>query len=143
MIGPNAGFSGCVPVRTPEKISLHIHLLDLQLTRLDFLVNVLMAGIEAARVASHADDAGFFLHSDQALGIRESVRDGDLDLDMFPCAHALLALLRVHLSGSRKDHRFEAGLLQALAEIACPMRNLEFLRDFFGGGLISTRQRDY
>ena len=101
-----------------------------------------MAGIEAPRVAAHADHAGLFLHFYEALGIRERVRDGNLDLDMFSGAHALLALLRVHLSGRRQDHRFEAGLLQALGEIARPMWDLEFLRDFFRGGLIAACQRD-
>ena len=102
-----------------------------------------MAGIEAPRVAAHADDAGFFLHFHEALGIRESIRDGDFDLDVLSRAHALLALLRVHLRGRREDHRFEAGLLQALGEIARPVRNLEFLRDFFRGGLIAACQRDH
>ncbi len=91
-----------------------------------------MAGIEAPRVPAHADDAGFFLHFYQALGIRERVRNGDFDLHVLSGAHALFALLGVHLRGRCQDHRFQAGLLQALSEIASPVRDLEFLGHFFG-----------
>ena len=133
---------GRVHVRAPEEVGLHVHLLDFQLAGLDLLVDVLVAGIEAARVAAHADDAGFFLHLHQALGIRERVRDGNLDLHVLAGAHALHALLGVHPGGRRQDHGFEAGLLQALAEIAGQVRNLESLRHFFGGRLISAGQGD-
>src|SRR5580704_7794662 len=101
-----------------------------------------MAGVEAARVSAHADDACFLLHFCEALGISERIGNGDLDLNVFSRAHALLALLRVHLRGCREDHRFEAGLLQAFCEIARPMRDLEFLGHFFRGGRISARQSD-
>ena len=59
-----------------------------------FLRIVLVAGIEAARVAAHGDHAGFLLHLHQPFGIGQIVRDRDLDQHVLAGAHALLALLR-------------------------------------------------
>src|SRR5208282_6156298 len=42
----------------------------------------------------------------------------------------------------REDHRFQAGLFQALSEIAGPMGNLEPLRYFCRGSLVPARQGD-
>ena len=101
-----------------------------------------MAGIKTARVAAHTDDARFFLHFHQARGIRQGVRDRNLDLHVLSGAHALLALRGVHSGGRGENHGFEAGLLQALAKVAGPVRNLEPLRDFRGGCLVSAGQGD-
>ena len=59
-----------------------------------------------------------------------------------PGLQALHGLIGVHLRGRGQDHRFQTRLLQALAQIAGPMRNLELLGHFFGGGLIPSRQRN-
>ncbi len=98
-----------------------------------------MTGIEAPRVTAHADDAGFFLNADEAFGIRQRVRDGNLDLHMLAGAHAQLSLRRVHPSGRRQDHGFQARLLQALGEIARKMRDMEFLGHLFRRDLIPAR----
>ena len=101
-----------------------------------------MAGIEAARVAGHGDESGLLLRFQNALGIGQRIGHGDLHLHVLAGAHALHGLIGVHLRGRGQDHCFQTGLLQALAQIARPMRNAEFLGHFFGGGWIAASQRN-
>ena len=70
MVGPRARLAERVHVRAPEKIGLHIHLLDRHLARHDAAMNPLVRGIEPARMADHADEAGPFRRVVNALGIR-------------------------------------------------------------------------
>ena len=127
MIGPASRLARRVHIRAAGKNHVpHVHLLDLQLTRRDFFVNVLVTGVKPPRVTAHADDAGFFLHSNQAFGIRQRVRDRNFDLHVLAGAHALLALRRVHSGGRRQDYCFEAGLLpnsSVRSPVQCGMWN--------------------
>jgi hypothetical protein len=101
VVCPAARFPSGIHIGAAKKVRLHIHLLNLQFTGHDFFVNVLMAGVEPARVTTHADYAGFFLHFYEALGVRKRIGDGNFDLHMNSRAHALFALPGVHLSGRR------------------------------------------
>ena len=104
-------------LRAAEEIRLHVHLLDLEFAGQDLLVDPLVRGIEAARVAAHADEAGFLLHARQLFGVGEVVGDRNFDLHVFAGAHALDALLGVHLRGRGEDRGLDAGLREALVEI--------------------------
>ena len=99
-----------------------------------------MARVETARVAAHGDQARFLLNPGQPLGILQCVRDRYLDHDVLAGAHALLALIGMHLRGRSQDGGLNAWLFQALGEIARPMRNAELSGDFFravGGSVVN------
>ena len=57
MVGPASRIARRVDVLAPEEIGLHVHLLNLQLASLDFLMDVLMARVEAPHVAAHRGDS--------------------------------------------------------------------------------------
>ena len=116
MVGPAARLAGGVDVLAAEEIGLHVHLLDLQLALLDPLVDPLVAGIEAAHMAGHGDDAGLLGDLRQRLGILDIVGDRNLDQHGLAGAHHLLALAEVHLRRRGEDHG--VGALDAFAEIA-------------------------
>src|SRR6185295_15573952 len=97
VVGPAARVARRVDVLAAEKIGLHVHLLDLELTLLDALVNPLVARVEAAHVPAHRDDAGLLGDLHQVLGVFDAVGDRDLDQNMFAGAHHLLALPKMHL----------------------------------------------
>ena len=107
VIGPAARLAERIDVRPAEEIGLHVHLQHLELAREDALVDPLMAGVEAARMARHRDDAGFLLHPHEPLGVRERVGHGNLDHDVLAGAHALLALRRMQLRRRGQNHRIE------------------------------------
>ena len=133
VIGPAARLAERIHVGAAEEIGLHVHLQHLELAGLDLLVDPLVAGIEAARVAGHGDEARLLLHRDDLLGIREVVRHRDLDLHVLAGVHALDGLGGMHLRGRGEQHGVEARLLQALGEVARPVRDAELLCDFLRG----------
>src|SRR6202034_659470 len=110
---------------------------------LDLFVYVLMARIESASMAAHADHAGLFLHVHQPFGVREGIRNRNFHLHVLARAHALYTLARMHARRRRQDHGLQAGLFQTLSQIACEMRNSESLGEFFGRFLIPARQGDH
>ena len=61
VVGPDARLAERVDVGAAEEVRLHVHLLDRELAGLDPLVHPLVARVEAARVADHADEAGLLL----------------------------------------------------------------------------------
>src|SRR5262249_61081341 len=72
MVGPAARIAGRIDVLAAEKIGLHVHLLDRELALLDALVDPLVAGVEAADVTAHGDDAGLLGDPHQVLGILDA-----------------------------------------------------------------------
>ena len=98
-----------------------------------------MAGIEAAHVPAHGDDAGLLGDPHQLLGVLDAVGDRDFDQHVLAGAHHLLALAEMHLGRRGKDHR--VGAFDALGEVAGVMGNAVFLRDLGGGVLIAADQR--
>ena len=140
MIGPTARLAGRVHVRAPEEIGLHVHLLYFEIAGCDALVNPLVARIEAARMAGHGDQTGLLLRFQNALGIGQGIGHGDFHLHVLARLEALHRLIGVHLRRRGQDHRFQARLLQALAQIPGPMRDLVLLGHLFGGCLIPARE---
>ena len=69
VICPSSWFSSRVDIFASKKISLRIQLLDLQLTSLNFFIDPLMRGIEAAGMAHHADQTCFLLQIHNILSI--------------------------------------------------------------------------
>src|SRR5215475_7099108 len=141
MIGPAARIAGRVDVLPAKEIGLHIHLLDLELTLLDLLVDVLVTRIEAAHVSAHRDDAGFLRNLHQRFGILDAVGDRDLDEHMLGGAHDLLALAEMHLG--RRGENDGVGALDAFREVASVVRNAVFLGDRGGRVLIAANQRSH
>src|SRR4051794_35431442 len=141
VVGPTARVARRVDVLAAEKIGLHVHLLDLELTLLDALVNPLVARVEAAHVPAHRDDAGLLGDLHQLLGVFDAVGDWDLDQYMFAGAHHLLALPEMHLGRRGENHRI--GAFDALGQVAGVMGNAVFLGDLRGGVLIAADQRGH
>src|SRR5262245_10156002 len=139
MIGPAARIAGRVDVLAAEEIGLHVHLLDLELALLNALVHPLVAGIEAAHMAAHGDDAGLLGDPHQRLGVLDAVGDRNLDQHVLAGAHHLLALAEVHLGRRGQDHRI--GALDALAEVAGAVLDRVFLGDLGGGVLVAADER--
>jgi hypothetical protein len=96
-------------------------------------VNPLMTWVEAAGMARHRDHAGFLLRPDQPLRIGHGIRHRDFNHHVLAGAHALDTLGGMHLGWRGQDHRLQAGLRQALAEIGGPMRDLPLLRHLARG----------
>ena len=103
------------------------------------LVHPLMAGIEAAHVPAHGDDAGLLGDLHQRLGVLDAVGDRDFHQHVLAGAHHLLALAEMHLGRRGEDHR--VGALDAFGEVAGVVRDAVFLRDLRGRVLIAADQR--
>src|SRR5688572_18156249 len=129
VVGPAARLAERIHVGAAEEVRLHVHLLDPDLAGQDLLAYPLVRGIEAPRMTTHADEAGFLLYAREFFGVPEVVGDRDFDLHVFAGAHALDALAGVHLRGSCKDRGFDAGLSQAFLEPGRPVRDAELFRD--------------
>jgi len=69
MVSPTARLPQCVHVGAAKEIRLHIHLLDIELTRCNFFVDPLVAWVESTCVPAHRDEPGLFLplHHTRAL----------------------------------------------------------------------------
>ena len=83
----------------------------------NFLVDKLVARIEAAGVAGHRDEPGALLDGEDGLGVLQTVGKRNLHLDMLARFHALDRLRGVHLGRRRQNDRVEAGQLEAVGEI--------------------------
>src|SRR6516165_4748219 len=139
MIGPAPRLAGGVDVFAAEEISLHVHLLDLQLALLDALVHPLVAGIEAPHMTAHGGDAGLLGDFHQSFGVFDAVGNWNLDQHMFAGAHDLLALAEMHLGRRGEDHR--VGALDPFGQFAGVMRSAVFLGDLGGRVLVAADQR--
>src|SRR3954452_24780681 len=139
VVGPTARVTRRVDVLAAEEIGLHVHLLDLELTLLDALVNPLMTGVEAAHVPAHRHDAGLLGDLHQLFGVFDAVGDRDLDQHMLAGAHHLFALPEMHLGRRGENERI--GAFDALGQVAGVMGNAVFLGDLCGGVLIAADQR--
>ena len=61
---------------------------------------------------------------------------------MLAGAHALLALVRMHLSRRGQDRSLKARLTQALGEVGGPVRNAVLLGDFLRAGRVAADEAD-
>ena len=92
VVGPGARLAERVHVGAAEEVGLHIHLLDVERAGQNPLVHILVARVEAARMANHGDEASLLLSREDGLGIREAVGERDLDLDVLAGVKALNGL---------------------------------------------------
>jgi hypothetical protein len=90
-----------------EEIGLDVHLLDVQLARLDPVVHVLVRRVEAAGVADHADKARFLLLRQHRLAVGPAVGQRNFHLHVLARVHAGDGLGSVHLGGGAQDHRID------------------------------------
>jgi hypothetical protein len=81
----------------------HIHLLDVELTGLDLVVDPLVAGVKAAGVAHHGHQARFLLDAQHFLAFFVHVAQRNLDLHMLARLQASQGLAGVHLCGRAQD----------------------------------------
>ena len=107
VVGPAPRLAEGIHVGPAEEVGLHVHLQHPQLAGRDLLVDPLVAGVEAAGVAGHRDEARVLLRLHQRLGVGEAVRHRDLDLHVLAGLQALDGLRRVHLGGRAQDHRVD------------------------------------
>ena len=133
MIRPAARFAFGIHVRAPEEERLHDEMLQLQLAGLDLLMNPLMTRIEAAGVAAHGDQPGFFLNGENFFGVGQRIGNRNFDFDVFSGAHALDGLFGVDLRRRGQNDSFDAGPGDGFVEIGGPVRNAVFFRDGFCG----------
>ena len=99
MIGPRARLALGVQVGTAEKVGLRVHLLDIEFARIDPVLDVLVAGIEATHVPDHPHNAGALLRGDHLFGIGETVCHGNFSKGVLARLHGLHRLTAVHLRG--------------------------------------------
>ena len=142
MVGPRTRFTLGVGVGAAEEIGLNVHLLDIQFTRGDFVVYPLVAGIEAAGVADHGDEAGFFLHFQHFFGICPRVGQRNFHLYVFAGAQALQGLRGVHLGGGTQDHGIQFGKGQGGSQIIGNETDAVFVGNGLGFGHVATDQGD-
>ena len=142
MICPAAGLTERVHIRAAEKVGLHIHLLDVESACFDFLVHILMRGIEAPGVAAHGDLAGGLscLHYFLTIGIHITQRD--FHLHMLARFQASQRLRRMHLGWRAKDHSINFFDFQSLCQIIGHMGNAIFVSHLLCLGHITANHGD-
>ena len=140
VVRPRARLALGVHVLAAEEVGLHVHLLDVELTRGDLVVHVLVRRIEAAGVADHADQAGFLLLRHHGFGIGPGVRQRDLDLNVLAGIHAGDGLFGVHLRGGAEDHGIDIGHGQHFGQIGAGVRRAVLGGDF--GSLFGIARND-
>src|SRR5256885_1683279 len=89
MIRPASGFSLGVHIRAAEEKRLDHQMLQFEFAGFDFLMDPLMAGIEAPGVSAHRDEAGFFLHGENPLCVGDRVCNRNLDFNVLSGPHTL------------------------------------------------------
>jgi hypothetical protein len=92
------------------------------------VVHELVAGVEAASVAAHRDQAGLLLQRCHCLGTGERVGERDLDLHMLARLQARDRLLGVHLRRRAQDHRIDILQREAVGEIGRDVGDAVFRR---------------
>ena len=103
--GPSScGLAQGVHVGAAEEVGLHIHLLDVELARLDLLVHVLVAGVEAAGGPHMATRPVCFLQVHHRLAFAQDVAQRDFHLHVLARFQAGNGLAGVHLRGRAQDH---------------------------------------
>ena len=138
VVGPRARFAQRIGVGAAEEIGLHVHLLDVQFAGNDFVVHPLVAGVEAAGVADHRNQAGFFLYFQHFFGVAPRVGQRDFDLHVFAGAQALQGLRGVHLGGGTQNHRVQLGQGERGGQIVGDKTDAVFVGHGLGFGQIAA-----
>ncbi len=127
VIGPAAGLAQRIQVLAAKEEGLNVHLLDLQLTRADALMDPLMGRVEAPGMAGHRDAATTLGEIRQTLGVGQIVGHWDLDHDVLARLQAQHRLGGVDRSRGGEYGGFDARLSQRFAEIQRPVGDAEAL----------------
>jgi hypothetical protein len=143
VVGPAARLAQRIHVGAAEEVGLHIHLLDVELTRLDLLVHVLVAGVEAAGVAHHGHLAGLLLQRGHGLAVGIDIAQRDFHLHVLARFEAGNGLAGVHLRGRAQDHRVQLLDGQAVGQVGGDVRDAVFRGDFPGLVQLAADQRDH
>ena len=143
MIGPATRLPQSVHVGATEEVGLHIHLLNVEFARFDFVVHPLVAGVEATGVTTHRHQAFFFGHAHDFLGVFPAVGQGDFHLHMLASVQASQALCGVHLGGRAQNHSVHFRQGQAVSQIGGDVVDAIFICHFFGFFKITTDQRHH
>ena len=132
MIGPRARLTEGIDVGAAEEIGLHVHLLDRELTPGDALVDPLVRGVEAPRVADHADEAGALLQLGNGQRVGPVVGERYLDLHVLARLHAGSGLGGVQLGRAGENGGFHARETQGFGQVRRGVRHTVLLRDGTG-----------
>jgi hypothetical protein len=143
VVGPGARLAQCVHVRAAEEVGLHVHLLDVEFAGANLLVDPLVAGVEAPRVAAHGDQPGLLLQREHGFGVGQAVGQRDLDLHVLAGLQAGDGLLGVHLGRRAQDHGVDFLHGQAVGQVGADVADA-----VLGGGLarlvqFAADQRDH
>jgi hypothetical protein len=99
VICPAAGFAFGIYIGSAKEERLNDEVLQSEFSFLNSVVNPLMAGIEAARVASHRGETGFLCDLQNHFRVCQIIRNRNFHLNVLACPHHLYRLFRVHLRG--------------------------------------------
>ncbi len=142
VVGPAARLAQRVGVRAAEKIGLHVHLQETEFSGGDLLVHILVAGVEAAGVAAHRDQAGLLLQRHHFLSALERVGERNFDLDMLAGLQACQRLFGMQLRRRAENDGIDFGQRQAARQVGADMRNAVFVGDLAGFFQVAADQRD-
>ena len=142
VVGPATRLTQRVHVAATEEVGLHIELLQLQLTGDDLVMDPLVAGVEATRVAGHGNQAGFACHLDDLDRIGQAIGHRDLNHHVLAGTQGLDSLRGMHLRRRGQQHGLKARLLEAFADITRVVRDVELTRHLGRGLLVTTGQGD-
>ena len=143
MVGPAARLAQCIHVGAAKEIGLHIHLVDVELSRLNLLVYKLVAGVEAARVTAHGDQTGLLLQSHHLLTLTQHIAQRNLHLHMLARLQTGQRLRRMHLRGRAQNHCVHFFDRQTVFQIGGDVGNAVFISHLLRFGQFTPNQRHH
>ena len=132
MIGPTARLTQGVHIGTAKKIGLHVHLKHIEMACLDLLMNKLVTGIKAPRMAAHGHQTVLLLQCHHLGTVFVNITQGNFHLHMFASFKASNGLRGMHLCGSTQNNRIHLFDRQTFIQVAGDMRNAVFVGYFLG-----------
>ena len=143
MVCPAARLTQRVHVGAAEKIGLHIHLVNVELSRLNLLVHILVAGVEAARVAAHGNQASLFLQRHDLRAVAVHIAQRNFHLNMFARVQTSDGLRGVHLRGRAQNHRVHLFDGEAVVQVGGDMGDAVFVGHLLRLSEITANQRHH
>ena len=142
VVGPATGLAQRIHVGAAEKVGLHIHLLDVELTGFNLLVHPLVAGVKATGVAHHGDQTGLLLQLGHFLRILQGVSKRNFNLHMLAGLQAGNGLLGVHLRGRAQNDGIDFRQRQRISQVGADMLDAVLVSHFLGLIQTTPDQRD-
>ena len=103
MVGPTTGLTLGIQVAAAKEVSLSIHLLDVELARINPLFHPLVTRIEAPDMSHHTNNTCTLLRCDHLLCIFKTVSHWNFAERVFARLHRQNGLLTVHLRWRRQN----------------------------------------